>query len=1349
MGDAQVGKLFVKVVPEADNFQHETDALFRRLGERWEAELSSALRGAHRRAAGDAAGFAEKAAAAATRDAAKAAQASAAAVEREVGKTVRRTAKTAADAAAQAAQGAVVQRPAKASEEQRAAYQAYLAQREQLAAVAAAVSDVRRAEAAADAERVAHARRWRATNEAMYASMFDRIEQVRQVAAAEREMALGWKRQQEGIREAGRVAADVGRDGGLFGSLFGRTGRAGNDVDTELQRVSKSLAFVGGGPLRGVASTLGLMGGAAATAGGAVAALGAALVAAGVAAATIGVGTYAYSKFAGAALDAAGALEQQQAAFKTLLGSAELGEKMLARVARFAVETPFSTEDVATGAKRLMAYGFAAEDVIPILTDLGNAAGALGLDGGGLNRLITAFGQIRTTGKLQGDEARQLAENGIPVWEMLAKKMGLTTREVMELSSQGLVPAELALTALREGMAESFGGGMQAQVNTFTGSMEKLRDSMRTGLGLSLLPTLPVLSSQLGRIGDVLLPATSALGKSLGVSLATAFRSTSPAVESFIQSFSGLFSTVLAEWTPTMSALTNSLANGFAAAQPGLVMFSSTFSDLVGWIVPQFAQVPELFNKIVANYQTMMGLPGFGELFVGVDRFVAYLSLLADGFGLLATAAAKAMSYVATVWAPIVDAAAEFYGILSKIPGLGFLGGVSEQLDGVASNLRGVAEAADGVAQKSRLDVKVRADISTAESSLSSIAAALATLPREVLARYRIDPTSVAQFDSQAINNLLGVPPEVLATVGLDQPTLAATVAAIREVLDPLSEPVKATINADAAGAIAGAEAASRALKNPSLADRLVKITGDEDGVISAASNASRVLSAVQSTQPVLITASTSQVEAKAAAATAILNAVRQHTPAPIDASPERVALAAATGQALIDAVRQNAPALIGADASPTAAEAAAANLLLQSVQQNAPAPIRADPSPAQRAAGLAHDSINAVERRTPVLIDAEPAPALAKASLVAKTVQGLPDRQVNIGVNDSASGPIFGIRNLLGSIPREVNVTVRVGTSVSGGARVAGVGVGPNSAYPGGVAPQQAGAAPAAAAAAGVWSPSLSALLVSLRQFYRLAASTVREGLEKVFAAEYAGYRRLEVQRVEFSRMQDYAMEVRRTQLESELAGLSGDVLDRRRVANERALRQYQNQLDDERRMFEWSLEDQRRYYDQQRSMAEQMVTQLEASQTKLKQTVSWEDFLSPQALTKKLQQTTAVLQKFSGNMARLRDAGLSDQARAALGEMDPLKAARLVEKLLADPAAIRVLNEAYGAFLRAGVEGSAAFVTPRQVGGALFTPPRQPAAAVAGQQVTVHMNVQPSQPMDERRLAAAIGSELLWRVS
>ena len=72
-----------------------------------------------------------------------------------------------------------------------------------------------------------------------------------------------------------------------------------------------------------------------------------------------------------------GEFQQLEVAFTTLLQSKEKADALMSQMVELAAKTPFDLQGVASGARQLLAYGFAAEDVTDVLTRLGNVAAGL------------------------------------------------------------------------------------------------------------------------------------------------------------------------------------------------------------------------------------------------------------------------------------------------------------------------------------------------------------------------------------------------------------------------------------------------------------------------------------------------------------------------------------------------------------------------------------------------------------------------------------------------------------------------------------------------------------------------------------------------------------------------------------------------------------------------------------------------------------------------------------------------------------------------------------------------------------------------------------------------------------
>lgn len=189
----------------------------------------------------------------------------------------------------------------------------------------------------------------------------------------------------------------------------------------------------------------------------------------------LAAGSAAAGRFA---LDAIASAEQADIAFTTMLGP-ERAKEMLADLADFATSTPFELRGLQSSTQKLIAMGFAAEDCIPMLTSIGDAASGLGAGQEGIDTITRALGQMNAKGKVQAEEMLQLTEAGIPAWQYLADVISNgDIPAAMEQVTDGTVSADTAIQALKNGMDSDFGGMMAAQSKTLTGIMSNMGDAV-------------------------------------------------------------------------------------------------------------------------------------------------------------------------------------------------------------------------------------------------------------------------------------------------------------------------------------------------------------------------------------------------------------------------------------------------------------------------------------------------------------------------------------------------------------------------------------------------------------------------------------------------------------------------------------------------------------------------------------------------------------------------------------------------------------------------------------------------------------------------------------------------------
>lgn len=194
------------------------------------------------------------------------------------------------------------------------------------------------------------------------------------------------------------------------------------------------------------------------------------------AAAGLGI-AFSAQQFIGQIASVRGEFQQLEVAFETMLGSTKKASALMAQITNTAAVTPFGLQDVANGAKQLLAYNVEAEKVNETLIRLGDIAAGLSIP---LNDLVYLYGTTMTQGKLFTQDLRQFQGRGIPLADELAKQFGVTKDAVGDLVSTGKVGFKEVEQAIISMTSEGgkFGGLMEAQSKTITGQISNIEDAI-------------------------------------------------------------------------------------------------------------------------------------------------------------------------------------------------------------------------------------------------------------------------------------------------------------------------------------------------------------------------------------------------------------------------------------------------------------------------------------------------------------------------------------------------------------------------------------------------------------------------------------------------------------------------------------------------------------------------------------------------------------------------------------------------------------------------------------------------------------------------------------------------------
>ena len=178
-----------------------------------------------------------------------------------------------------------------------------------------------------------------------------------------------------------------------------------------------------------------------------------------------------------------GEFELQQKSLQVLLQSREKANVLWEQITALAVKSPFRVTELVSYTRQLAAYQIESDKLFDTTKRLADVSAGLGVD---MQRLILAYGQVRSASFLRGTELRQFTEAGIPMLEELAKYFteirgeAVSVGDVFDMISKRMVRFA-DVDAVFQRLTSS--GGLfynmqEKQADTLAGKISNLKDSI-------------------------------------------------------------------------------------------------------------------------------------------------------------------------------------------------------------------------------------------------------------------------------------------------------------------------------------------------------------------------------------------------------------------------------------------------------------------------------------------------------------------------------------------------------------------------------------------------------------------------------------------------------------------------------------------------------------------------------------------------------------------------------------------------------------------------------------------------------------------------------------------------------
>lgn len=212
-------------------------------------------------------------------------------------------------------------------------------------------------------------------------------------------------------------------------------------------------------------------------------------------------------------------LEQQEVAFRVMLGSAEKAAGLMGELKNLSLTTPIAFGEGAKGTKQLLAYGFAQEEIIDNMKMLGTLAGATGTSVGDL---VYVYGTLRAQGQAYTRDLMQFGMRGIPIYEYLAKTMNVSAKDIKKMTEAGKIGYPQVEAALKAMTAEGgrFGGMMEAVMDTQQGAVTVMKNTWElftAELAKPLAPSVTAFAKQGTKLIKAFAPFFEMLMGSIGL----------------------------------------------------------------------------------------------------------------------------------------------------------------------------------------------------------------------------------------------------------------------------------------------------------------------------------------------------------------------------------------------------------------------------------------------------------------------------------------------------------------------------------------------------------------------------------------------------------------------------------------------------------------------------------------------------------------------------------------------------------------------------------------------------------------------------------------------------------------
>lgn len=241
-------------------------------------------------------------------------------------------------------------------------------------------------------------------------------------------------------------------------------------------------------------------------------------------------------RFLSSLIDITGQFEVQKMSLRNMLQDVSAADRIFRQLYDFSTESTYRFSELAKYSKQLAGFQIGKDDLLETTKMLGDVASGLGIS---MDRLILAYGHVKSSGFLRGIQLRSFSQNGVPILKELSDMFteiegkAVSMGDVFDKMTKREIPFEMVAEAFRrmtsEGgqfyrMQEVLAKTLAGQINILKGKWENAMYAVGESNDKWLKGGVQILTSMVNHIqeiGAALKPVIAGFG-AYGAALAAA-----------------------------------------------------------------------------------------------------------------------------------------------------------------------------------------------------------------------------------------------------------------------------------------------------------------------------------------------------------------------------------------------------------------------------------------------------------------------------------------------------------------------------------------------------------------------------------------------------------------------------------------------------------------------------------------------------------------------------------------------------------------------------------------------------------------------------------------------------------